>query len=152
MPPVPDRRLEGRNGAIWRDYIAGHNQEWCADKYGLSQQRVSDIVREVQAAMDEGKSKDDWRKQCLEAALEVHAVLMARVRAEPPPAFHAGEVLHDDNGEIVRDYTSQTTAAVQLAKYNERISRLLGLDAPVAIEQAGDLKVTIEGVNLEDLT
>lgn len=152
MPDVPDRRLEGRNGAIWRDYIAGHNQEWCADKYGLSQQRISEIVRAVQATMDEGKSRDDWRKQCLEAALEVHAVLMARVRAEPPPAFHAGEVLRDEDGVIVRDYTAQTTAAVQLAKYLERIARLLGLDAPVTIEQAGDLRVVIEGVDPEALT
>ena len=36
-------------------------------------------------------------------------------------------------------------------KVSERRARLLGLDAPVAVDVAGELKVTVEAVNLEQL-
>lgn len=151
MPDVPDRRLDGRNGKIWADYIAGRNQEWLADKYALSQQRVSQILTDVRASM-QVESKDEWRQRLLDAALLVHAELLGIVLSPPPPVFQAGEILTDADGEVVRDYSAKMSATSHMAKYQERMSRLLGLDAPVSVEQVGDLKVTIESVDLDKLT
>jgi hypothetical protein len=145
------KRLEGRNGEIWQHYIAGRNQEWIADKYSLAQSSVSDVIRKVRDGLPT-ESKDEWRQRLLDSALLVHAELLGIALSSPPPVFQAGEILTDADGEVVRDYSAKMSATSHMAKYQERMSRLLGLDAPVSVEQVGDLKVTIESVDLDKLT
>lgn len=49
MPQQDGPRLDGRDGVVWREYLSGRKQADIADDFGLSQQRVSQIIAEVRA-------------------------------------------------------------------------------------------------------
>lgn len=44
-------RLGGRNGEIWRQYASGRTQEWIAERHGIDQSRVSQILIEVRKSL-----------------------------------------------------------------------------------------------------
>lgn len=48
--PRPER-LEGRDGAIWRAYVLGHTQDAIARQYGISRQRVGQVLADIRAAI-----------------------------------------------------------------------------------------------------
>lgn len=145
------KRLEGRNGEIWRQYCRGRLQEDLAVEFELSRSRVSEIVNEVARGIPPDE-RDRWRIQSIEVLREVHLMVVGRLCEPSPPAFHAGEILHDEHGEIVRDSGPFWTALSGLVRLQERMGRALGTDAPTQIESLGELKVTVEGVDLDALT
>lgn len=51
MPQEDGPRLDGRDGLVWRDYLAGRTQAAIAEDFNLSQQRVSQIIGEVRATV-----------------------------------------------------------------------------------------------------
>lgn len=53
MPQQEGPRLAGRDGVVWREYLAGRTQAAIADDLGLSQQRVSQIIGEVRSTVDD---------------------------------------------------------------------------------------------------
>ena len=144
-------KLAGRNGDVWREYCSGRNQTYVAEKFGISQQRVSQIVGEVRSALSE-EERGDWRVRALETLSEMHAVLVHLASSPAPPTFSSGDILRDENGEPVRDYSGIYSAMHLIVKLQERMARALGTDSPVRVESVGDLKVTVEGVDLDQLT
>lgn len=145
-----NRRLDGRNGEIWRAWVSGRTQEFIADKFGISQQRVNQIIALVREGIPED-AKKDWRLVALETLGHFHAEMVEIADSPPPPAFQGGEILKDENGAIVRDVSVRFQALDRVIKLQERAARMLGTDSPVAMEVGGELKVTVEAVDLDQL-
>lgn len=133
--PFANPKLEGRNGEIWKLYVAGWTQEALAEKYNLTQGRIAQIIAAVRAQIPETdrahlvqrelEMLDTARRMALELAL-----------APLPPAFdQKGGVLYDPTTkEIVRDATGRVQA-VKLALETQRdMRKLLGLDQPLKVD------------------
>ena len=43
------QRLEGRTGQVWQLYVDGHTQQAIAERFGVSQSRISNIIQEARA-------------------------------------------------------------------------------------------------------
>lgn len=119
MPQRDGPRLDGRDGAIWRAYLFGHTQERIAADHGLSQQRVSEIISDIRAAIPQADKTD--------AALLDLERLSALLTGVMPAAL---------NGD-----TKASAAALRII---ERRAKMLGLDATeplqVVLERQRDLE------------
>jgi hypothetical protein len=148
--PADGDRLAGRNGEAWRLYTAGLTQEAIGKRLGLDQSVVSRTLAAVRAGIPV-EEREDWRLRALEALYEVHAATMEIIRADPPPAFHQGDVLHDEHDQVVRDASTRLAAIGQLLRIQERTARALGTDAPEKVQVASTVHYTVNGVNPESL-
>lgn len=110
-------RLAGRNGAIWQAYIRGATQESIARKFKISQQRVSDVIKQVRDNLpEETKNEIVTREvELLYLTRESVVELMEQARAGGEP-------------KILLD------AVDRLVRIGERQARLLGLDAATKVE------------------
>jgi len=125
------KRLDGRNGSVWHAYVfMGRTQEDIADQFGISQQRVGQIVKQVQAEMP-AEALDDVKRHHLESLRMVHGMLADIAVAELPPAYSNGRPIVDEDGVIVRDAGPRMAALDRIIKVEDRLAKLLGLDAPV---------------------
>lgn len=119
MPMQEDPRLHGRDGEIWRAHLHGHTQERIATDKGISQQRVSQIIREIRAAIPQS-NKIDAALDDLERLDLVLTGLM--------PAAEAGD----------------TKAAGAVLRIIERRAKALGTDATeplsIVLERHRDLE------------
>jgi transcriptional regulator with XRE-family HTH domain len=128
-------RLEGRTGEVWRLHVAGWTQEAIGEKYGISQQRVSQLISAVRAQIPEVD-----RTQLIARELELldtsRAMALELATAPLPPAFdQKGNVLMDPGTKKpVLDATGRV-AAVKLALETQRdMRKLLGLDQPLKVD------------------
>lgn len=119
MPQDEDPRLYGRDGDIWREYLYGHNQEQIAADHGLSQQRVSQIIREIRDNIPQTSKIDAALLDLERLNLMLTGVL---------PAAREGD-------------TKASGAAMRII---ERRARMLGLDATeplsIVLERQRDLE------------
>ncbi|MBE4789950.1 sigma factor-like helix-turn-helix DNA-binding protein [Streptomyces caniscabiei] len=118
-------RLEGRNGAIWRAYLEGRTQEAIAEEFGVSQQRVSQIISEVRESIPEVN-----RVAAALLDLERLDLLMTGMM---PPAL-AGD--------------PKATAAV--LRILERRAKALGTDASQPLEVVLDARMDVVGQLVAD--
>ena len=127
--PTPER-LEGRNGKIYRAYLLGSTQEAIAERHGITQERVGQIIREVRAGIPETDLAAAKAKHL--DVMDLLADTMAELMEAPlPPAYSNGRPIYDEDGTMVRDFGPRMAAADRLVKINERVAKVLGLDAPV---------------------
>jgi len=129
------RRLEGRNGSIYRAYILGTTQEELAELHGISQERVSQIVREVVASIPE-EDLAERRKRSLDVLDVVGREMAAIMDAPAAQAYSNGRPMVNDDGSPILDYGSRMAAADRLVKITERQAKLLGLDAATKVDVA----------------
>lgn len=137
-----------------------------ADQCGYSSKGAAcqDYHRILKALHDEtNASLDDIRRAHLEGLMEIRreAVEVMRrdhvhmsggkvtreilgIRPGPDgPEYELGEPMADDG---------PTLAAIdRIAKIDAQIAQLLGLNAPTRIEADGELRVVVEGVNVDEL-
>lgn len=118
-------RLGGRNGDVWRAYLLGRTQESIAEEYGISQQRVSQIISEVRESIPEVN-----RVAAALLDLERMDLLLS---ATMPPAL-AGDV--------------KATAAV--LRILERRARALGTDTQQPLEVVLDARLDVVGQLVAD--
>lgn len=118
-------RLEGRNGDVWKAYLSGQTQCALAEKYGVTQARISQIIRDVRLSIPE-ETTDDLRMLDLE---RLDAVLPAHYRAAK-----AG----DKDG------------LTGVLKIMERRARLLGMDAPVKQNVTAAVRYEVVGLDEDD--
>jgi DNA-binding transcriptional regulator LsrR (DeoR family) len=109
-------RLAGRNGAIWQAYVRGSSQDSIAAKFGISQQRVSQVIREVRDSIPE-----ETKAQIIAAEAE----LLRTVRVKVMDLI---EVTEGSEPKVFLD------AVDRLIRVSERQARLLGLDAATKVE------------------
>jgi DNA-binding CsgD family transcriptional regulator len=143
-------RLAGRNGEIWRMYTSGLTQQAIAARLGMHQSSVSNVLKQVRDALP-ADERDDWRIIAIETLRELHAVAVEIVRSDPPPTFHQGEPLRDENGEIVRDASTRLVAIDRLIRIQERAARALGTDSPDKLQVGATVRYTVNGVDPEAL-
>jgi DNA-binding transcriptional regulator LsrR (DeoR family) len=129
-------RLQGRNGEIWRKHLLGWTQEALAEEHGLSQARISQILSDVRATIPEPD---------LVQARQTHQELLGDLRRRvseialaPLPPVTAGKdglpVQDPVTGDYVRDYSGRYQALMGVAKLEERLAKLMGLDAAEKVD------------------
>lgn len=155
-PDVPPQnhqhdRLAGRNGEIWRMYTSGLTQQAIAARLGMHQSSVSNVLKQVRDALP-ADERDDWRIIAIETLRELHTAAVEIVRSDPPPTFHSGEILRDENGEVVRDMSTRLVAIDRLIRIQERAARALGTDSPVQVQSDQTVRYEIVGIDPENLT
>jgi len=127
------QRLEGRNGAIWADYCAGYTQDHLAERYGLSQTRISEIIAAVRASIPP-TDLDEARQRHLDGVAELQRAAVELARAPLAPAYSNGRMMVDEDGRPIMDMTGRLNALRVATGISERVAKLLGLDAPSKVE------------------
>lgn len=128
-------RLAGRTGQVWRAYLSGEPQTSIAQRFGISQARVSQLVREARAA-SEPVTKEQEIERTLDLYQALRSELLAVVVDGPVPLYSAGKAVLLDDGTRAKDHSQRLAAIDRMVKLDERASKLLGLDAAVRTEVA----------------
>lgn len=123
-------RLEDRNGAIWRAHVSGVTQEAIAAEHGISQERVSQIIRQIRESIPEvDRAHLVQRETEFLERLRVEALKL--VDRGPIPAYSNGKPIMSFDGEtIAEDHSGRLAALDRAVRLHERLAKLLGLDAP----------------------
>ena len=152
---VPRPEIEGRNGEIYRRYMVyGDSQQAIANRFGISQQRVSDILA---AATDEVKAQTQQelirQSQARLAEITARYVELADKVPAPVTAGKDGIVLVDpETKEVVRDYALQLAALAGLRATDAELAKRMGLNAPDKAVVQTSVRYEIAGLSPEDLT
>ena len=124
--------LDERNLTIWRKYSLGATQHALAAEYGITQQRVGQIIQRVrellpeQGRLDIRQALAEQIRWCTEQVVEI-------ATAEPTPKYSNGRAVLLKNGEPAPDNAERLAAFALLAKLNERLAKLTGADAPLEV-------------------
>lgn len=134
-------RLAGRNGEIWRAYCRGATMEDLAGRYGVTMQRVSQIIEQVADSIPQQERKAlvdaevDFFRQTRTEIMD----LWLNTNGAPVTAGKDGVIVRDpETGEVVRDHTGRLNALNIAERYSARMHKLLGLDAPLAVHLTGE--------------
>lgn len=128
MPQQDGPRLDERDHEIWQRYVGGWTQARLAAEYGVSQQRVSQVLAEVRDSI-----RDTAR---MDAALLAHERANALLAAVWPAAMDG-----------------DTKAALACLRVVERIAKALGTDAVEPLRVSLEQRLDVEsGVVVEALT
>jgi predicted DNA-binding protein (UPF0251 family) len=147
--------LTEREYEIYRLSVVNQlSQRVIAEKYGLSQERIGQILRGV---------RDKLPPVDLEAvrqkALALHedvirrAYELAEMNGAPVTAGKDGSVVYDpESGAVVRDYAGKLNALQLALKADEARRKLLGADAATKTEVTGSVRYEVVGIDPSDLT
>jgi hypothetical protein len=127
------RRLEGRDGNIWRQYAHGATQETLAAQYGISQQRVGQIIREVQATIPE-EDLAERRKRAIDSLADLGRMALEIADLDAPQAWSQGRPMVNDDGTPIMDYGTRLAGLDRFLKVADRQAKLLGLDAAQRVD------------------
>lgn len=122
------RRLEGRDGEIWRLFCRGTTQEALAEKFEISQPRVSQIIAAVRESIGP-QERADIVKQEADLLDALRAEVLELFDADPIPLVSNGRVIDD-----VKDHSGRLAALAAFDRITARKHRLLGLDAPQKLD------------------
>lgn len=129
-------RLDGRNGRIWREYVRGATQEELGQRYGLSQQRIGQIIRAVRDSIPK-----ETRDQIVQEELDLWRRLRAEVlelwdaRGAPVTAGKDGDLVKDpETGEYVRDHSGRLAGVKMALAISESLRRMTGTDAAQRVD------------------
>lgn len=127
---------------------SGWSYRRIAEHFDLSTSGVHEAIQKVLHATVEEPAAD-VRKLELERLDVAYAAVVKVLEAKHVTVSH-GKVIYQGEEPLLDD--GPVLAAVdRLLKIQERRARLLGLDAPKAVELGGKLTYDIVGVNLENL-
>ena len=127
------RRLEGRDGSIYRAFILGSTQEALAEQHGITQQRVSEIIKAVTASIPE-EDIAERRKRLLDN-LDVLGTVAAEIMESPlNPAYSNGRIMLDQEGRPILDAGPRLAALDRVIKIGERQAKILGLEAAQRVD------------------
>src|SRR5258707_812315 len=159
-------RMDGRNGEVWRRHtIYGWTQERVAEHFDISQERVSQIIREVRAQIQpliQEQAAADSREFLLD--VKARALEIADLAGAPVAVGKDGNILYEpcethEPGEacscgrvVVRDYSGRLNALKTAAMIDAQMAKRFGLDAPEKRELSGQVRYEIVGVDDDDLT
>lgn len=148
-----DRRETERNAEIYRLHISGVRQVTLAEQYGITQQRVSEIIGEARRQHAIEQPVEDERADSaarLDAALEHVNTVIAEMRK----ILQAEHSKGDGDGNEVPDNWPKFAAADRInaaartvATLEKRRAELLGLDAETKFSVSGSFKDEIVGVD-----
>lgn len=143
---------ETRNQEMWRRYCNGETQQAIADRFGLTQGRVSAILTAIRATVPR-RTREQWRQEFADQLDRLRATCQEIADARPAPAYRGETPLRDpETDEPVWDHGGRLAAVDRVLKIQERTSRLLGVDEPAKIESDATVRYVVEGVNPEALS
>lgn len=124
-----------RDAQIWELYVNGHSQPALAKRFGLSNQRISQIIaafRESVGVEDKAEIVARSRGQLEWMYRELHAL----ASAAPLPAYSNGRPIIEvdpETGEekVAEDHSGRVTAMRELRATQESLRKLMGTDAKV---------------------
>lgn len=123
-------RLAGRDGVIWKAYVSGATQEAIANEHGISRERVSQILTRIRESIPEDERAHLVRREA-DFLDQMRRVVLDLVDASPIPAYSNGKpILMEDGVTVAEDHSGRLAAWDRAVKAHERLSKLLGLDAP----------------------
>jgi hypothetical protein len=125
MVAQQNRRLIGRNGQIWLDYINGTNVAALAEKYERTESRIYEILKQCQRDFPV-EERVEIKNRILELLDVVKAECM-QIALAPPKRMYAvnGRELPElDNSEKLQ-------AVDRVVKILERYSKITGMDSAV---------------------
>jgi hypothetical protein len=121
-------RLAGRDGEVWRLYCRGRSQAKIGRQFGISQQRVSQIVAEVRDAIPI-EERDAIVKQETDLLLTLRDEVLELWDADAPDLVSNGRVI-----EGVKDHGGRLAAIAHAERLTARLHRVLGIDAPQKVD------------------
>lgn len=127
------KRLEGRNGVIWRAYCSGRTQESLAEEHGIAQSRVSQIIAAVRAQLPQ-EDLADRRARHLETLDAMRVAALELASAPLAPAYSNGRMMEDEQGRPILDAAPRLAALKHAAAFMDREAKLLGLDAAQKVD------------------
>lgn len=127
------RRLEGRDGEIARRYfLLSEPQTVIADALGISQQRVSQVLKEIRDETN-SRTRESIQAGIAERLDQYRASMaeLAEMEGAPVTAGKDGAVVHDPETElVVRDYSARINATRTMLDIESRLAKLYGADEP----------------------
>jgi DNA-binding CsgD family transcriptional regulator len=150
---APNRRDPTRDAEILRLWTTGHTQTAIGKRYGLTQQRVQQIIeRERRTIGDTDRQRIIEREIAFLDQIRRTAMDIADVTPAPATTPKGDLVVDPDDGRIVRDHSERLAALARAQATSQDLRRLLGLDQPVKAELSGGVRYEIVGVDPRDLT
>ena len=164
--PKEHERAQRRNKLVELKRDGRYTWQQIADECGYSSKGAAcqDYHRMLKALQEEtAAGLDDIRRAHLDGLMEIRRVAVEVMRrdhvqvaagkivrtelgvsaGEDGPVYELGDPLMDDG---------PTLAAIdRIAKIDAQIAQLLGLNAPTRIESDGELRVVVEGVDVDEL-
>lgn len=146
-----DVSFESDTATMWREWVGGMRQWEIADKYGITQQTVSERLTRYRENLPETEREMILRRE-LDLLDEMRRPLINLITGPPPPAYSQGRPMKDAHGEPVPDWPVIISAVTGVLRTQERMAKFLGLDAPAKLETTGTVKYEIVGIDPAQLT
>jgi hypothetical protein len=150
---MPPERNHARDAHIWELYVNGHSQPALAKQFGLSHQRISQIVQSFRDAI----KPEDKAEIVVRSFGQLHWMereLHALAASPPIPAYSNGRPIvtsvDPDTGDdvVAEDHSHRVTAMRELRATNESIRKLTGADAKVessvTVQTSPELSALVE--------
>lgn len=145
-------RFARRDVEIYERSMRGERTSDLAREYNLSDSRISGIVTEVGRSMPE-VDVAHLRALSAERLEFMHRKVLELAEKEGAPTFtQRGDMLVDESGAPVLDYSLQLKALAELRAINSTFSKRFGLDAPTQAEVKATVLYEIVGVDPEAMT
>lgn len=125
---LPNPSLAGRNGQIWKFYCRGMNQIALAEKFGVSQPRISQIINEVRDAIPIDE-RNDIVKAEVDLLRELRAEVLELWDAEAPNLVSNGRIM-----EGIKDHGGRMAALARAESITARLHKVMGVDAPAKVD------------------
>lgn len=138
---------------IYEARIRGAKLAELAEKYGITQSRISDICSEVRRTLPE-RSREELIAASLDQLefLREKVIELAEMEGSPVTAGQLGEILLDTDGSVVRDYSLRIKAIDQAHKLWVSFGKRMGLDAPTESVVKASVQYEVVGLDPEALT
>jgi hypothetical protein len=146
---------EDRNREIYERWaIWGDTQQQIARNYGMSQQRVAQIIKLYRDSNP--VKREDLQEQSIQMLKELRLrqfALAEQIKAGAPVAVGKdGTILYDVDGKVVRDYSGYMRALAEVRLTDAQIAKRMGLDAPERLEATQTVRYEIAGLDAENLS
>ena len=123
-------RLSKRNGDIWRWFCRGMSQPELAEHFGISQQRVSQIINDVRDSIPL-PAREDLLKEETDFLRGMRVELLHVFDRDPMPVT-AGADGHIVEG--AEDHSGRLAAASLIERYTKQLHRITGIEASQKID------------------
>lgn len=126
-------RTAARDQEIFTKYLFGHTQVELAEEYGLAQSAISRIINKLRESVTL-PTREDLVKRSVARLDALLKKAWAVAEAEHLAVSH-GRVIYDPRtGEPMKDHAPLLQAIDRIVRLEERVAKLLGLDAADRLE------------------
>jgi len=138
MPRDDEARTAARDQKIWEAYLFGTTQMELAEEYGLQQSAISKIIVKFKASVKLPTREDLVLRSVSRLEKLIHKAW--KVAESEHVAVNHGRVIYDPRTkEPMLDHAPLLQAIDRIVRLEERLAKLLGLDAlDRLVEQQGD--------------